>query len=126
MNVTFFTTAQVVISPGPGGSTEVKVLFSNVLQGSLAKYSVNVPYQLETDGAVIESYGPGGVTLEIIDINEFKSRFPDHVAANVRLANATHFCRLTGVGTGKESCVSQNCDSGVCNMHAYPKYCSCD
>jgi hypothetical protein len=84
MSVTLFTSAAVKISR-MGEVTDIKAFFGGSVGGSLKKYVEEEPFQLETDGAVIESRGKGGTTLEIIDFQEFKSRFPE-------LPTGTHFC----------------------------------
>jgi hypothetical protein len=95
VNLTLFTRApHVVISPPDPNRNQrnVEVFFRGKPPQSLEKYLIEQPWQLETDGAVIESRGQGGITLEIIDFGEFKSRF--HA-----LAAGSHFCELKGVGT---------------------------
>jgi hypothetical protein len=98
--------------------TYIKALFGDGKGGRLKKYVETEPFQLETDGALIESKGKSGTTLEIIGFQEFKSRFP-------KLATGTHFCHVSGIGTGKEHCLPGDCP-GVCTLHAWPVYCSCD
>ena len=118
MNVTIFTSAtEISISRAPTGVSLIKVLFKNLPGSTLKRHEATQPYDLQTDGAIIESFGPGGVTLEIIDFNGLKSRFPN--------TTGSHLCHLTGVGTGNEQCQDQNCP-GKCKMHPWPKYCSCE
>jgi hypothetical protein len=118
MRVTVLTAAPVSMKQ-LGNRTDVQVLFAPSLRYSGKKqYVLPESFQLETNGAIIESIDPPGKTLEIIDFDEFKSRFPRH-------ATGTHFCYLTGVGTAEERCDDREC-SGICTMHPNPKYCSCD
>jgi hypothetical protein len=117
MNVTIFTWAtEVSISRAPGGDSTIIVLFKDLPGGTLKRYEASQPFDLQTDGAVIESFGPGGVTLEIIDFNELKSRFPN--------TTGSHLCHVTG-GTGNEQCKNRNCP-GKCKIHFWPKHCSCE
>jgi hypothetical protein len=98
--------------------TYIEAFFGDWKTKDLRKYVAEKPFQLQTDGAVIESKGKGGTTLEIIDFQEFKSRFPG-------LATGTHFCVVSGIGTGKQHCVPGNCP-GVCTLQPWPIYCTCD
>jgi hypothetical protein len=118
MSITIFTSAQVIIGRTARGTSSVKVLFNNLPGTSLGRYDVAEPYELETDGAIIETFGPRGTTtLEIIDFVELKKRFPN--------VTGSHLCILTGVGTDNEKCENRNC-SGRCKMHSWPKYCTCE
>jgi len=112
--------------------TDVKVFFlDRPGYEARRRYSIPEPFQLETDGAIIQSNGwlpfiarrPRGhwgrKILWIIDFLEFKSYFPER-------ATGTHFCRVAGIGTDNEHCVSDNCPR-PCKMHVYPEiFCSCD
>jgi hypothetical protein len=118
MSVTIFTSAaEVLVGRTPNGSSAIKVFFANLPRSTLKRYEASQPFNLETDGAILESVGPGGVVLEIIDFDELKSLFPN--------TTGSHLCQLTGVGTHNEQCKNQNCP-GRCTMHSWPKYCSCE
>jgi hypothetical protein len=115
-----------------GGRTYVKVLFHDQPGGdSLRDYAVPEPFELETDGAIIQPNGwftliarspeiaPERKILWIIDLREFKSLFPG-------TATGDHLCIVAGIGTDNERCVSDNCPH-PCKMHVYPGiFCSCD
>jgi hypothetical protein len=119
MSVTVFTSARVKIGRSKE-FTSIEAFFGGWKPEGLGKYLAEEPFHLVTDGAVIESKGKGGTTLEIIDFEEFKSRFP-------QLATGSHFCVVSGIGTGKQHCVPRNCpDPGVCTLQPWPIYCTCD
>jgi hypothetical protein len=87
-----------------------------------AKFQLKDNEKLHTNGAIVESKGDDGSTvLEVIGIEEFRTRFPDIVKANPKLARASGFCSLMGP---PYYCAKSTC-TGSCTLHNIPVYCSC-
>jgi hypothetical protein len=133
--ITRATDVYISARQAEGGRTYVKVLFHDQPGHEFPRdYAVPEPFELETDGAIIQPNGwlpftpfiarwpeivREGNILWIIDLREFKARFP-------ATATGDHFCIVAGIGTDNERCVSDNCPH-PCKMHVYPGiFCSCD
>jgi dipeptidyl aminopeptidase/acylaminoacyl peptidase len=92
MNVTIISSGKVTITQAANGENQVKVEVGGS-GGRLQRHTTAKPYSLETNGAIVESFGPAGVTLEILDYSEYQQRFPQLAVADSAHA-AAGFCLL--------------------------------
>jgi len=122
MNVTIIRSGKVTLSQAANGENQVKVEVGGS-GGRLQRHTTAQPYSLETNGAIVESFGPGGVTLEILDYSEYQQRFPQWAAADSAHA-AAGFWVLKQNPNGTYYCEKGTC-TGSCTLYNFPVRCSC-
>jgi hypothetical protein len=121
MPTTIFTDGDVTISKAPDGHNHVKIEFPAQGSGQLARYVIDPPHSLETNGAILEAFGAYGRVLEIIGFQELSIRFADLVTSQMA---AGGICSLNQNTRGTYYCTNTSCAS-VCSLHNSPIYCSC-
>jgi hypothetical protein len=110
-NLTIITNGKVSEVNATGPIKEISIDLSTGNENGLKKYHYPRPVKLETNGGIIETFGPLGVTLEIISHDEARTRFPDFVPIDVQDGGLG--CSLVYDEYGRPKCGKVFC-SGSC------------
>jgi hypothetical protein len=121
-STTISTRGDVQISLLPSGITDVVISFKKHTALSPSLHTVKGPFHLESDGVIIPAEWPeGSGVLEVVDLNELISRFPQHVPTTGVIGD----CEVCRDEEGKYSCIRKAC-TRTCNLYdGGPIYCRC-
>jgi hypothetical protein len=118
MSVSIFTTGTVSYAKDDDGTDVMRVEFGDDAREDYKRVELTTGTRLETNGAISESFGRGGKTLEIIGLADLALRGDPSGGDETLPAEAAGFCGLTlDWDTGVASCTQGNC-AGAC----VPKY----